>query len=135
MRLCEFVIPPLKWLEQIFQPLGFLEFAQVGCIGRADIDGDVIGYLINCFKTGKIIWNSLFDRDAARLSDVDTQHTIGTMLSDGRSNSNCATVIKTEPVNQRAIARKAKYSRLRIARLRFVGDSADFDEAESEGCQ
>jgi len=109
-----------------------LQLAQVRRVRRADVDRDIVGNVVHRIEAGEVIRNRLFDRDAARLADVDAEDAIGPMPSQVISDSFSADVIEAEAIDQRAIFRQTKHARLGTSGLRFICDGADFDESKTE---
>ena len=125
----------MQGVQQLAQKIRALQLPQIGRVGRADVDGDIIRDLINCVEGCEIVRNCIFDCDAAGLADVHAKNAIRPAPFDILRHLHSATVVETKPINERAIAWQTKDAWPRISGLWLARDCTYFDETKTQGAQ
>ena len=114
-----------------------LEGAKTGRVGRADVEDDIIGQRGKQPEGIKIIVRRVFDRRDFRFAKVDADRNgrpaaALAQSAQARGHNVRAIIVEPESIDQRFQFRITKDARLRISRLSFGRDGADFNESETE---
>src|SRR5690606_13316493 len=116
-------------LKQLLERITKLQAAQPWGVGRADVNSDVTGVLIDLVQAQQVIIHGVFDRSIEVLADIDAQHTlVFGRLNAGQQVVN-AVVVEAHAIDDRLRLRQAKQARLGITRLRTRRHGTDFNKA------
>ena len=117
--------------QQIIKGGLVLQIAQTGCIGRGNIDDEVIGHRQKGFDAADIIGGAV-----SRIlvgPDIDPDQTAAvTACFQPLQHRRMALIVETEAVDHRLIAAQPEQARARIALLRQRCDGADFAETTAQ---
>jgi hypothetical protein len=130
--LRQLAVAALERAEQRAEQVRALQLAQTRRVGRADVDGHVVGVRPDRLEAGEVVGGRLFDGHGAALADVDAEHAVGSRVCEPAREGSGAFVVEPLPVDERAVERQAEESGARVAGLRQIRHRAHLDEAEAE---
>ena len=118
--------------EQFAQCRAVLQLAQSGGVGRGDVDGEVVGVRPGFLQANAVVGKRFFVRRVLVFAEVNTEQCVRPGRGGEAGDEGVyATVVEAHAVDDGFMFWQAEQARLRVARLRPRGDSADFDEAET----
>ena len=125
--------------NKMVELVGALKLAKILRVGRGDVDGDVVGVVVDLVEALFIVGKRIFDRRDGVLADVDAENaaaqTEGVGAAEVFDHLVAAFVVEAHAVDDALGRDDAEAAGLRIAGLGERRDRADFDVAEAEGAE
>ncbi len=125
--------------EQETAQFGFvLELAEVGGIGRADVDDEVVGESVEPAQALAVILVSRFEGGLFRLPDIDANRDPASsreaaVVLEAAGNEFETIIREAHGIHESLVLGEAAHAWARVADLGFGSDRADFHESKTHG--
>ena len=121
--------------KQAVELFSILQRAQPWCIGRGNIDRNIVCKSVAVPKSQQIVFVRSLDRGVKILANIYTYNASASTLSDVGKRLLQTLIVKAQAINNRALSRKAKHSRLWVARLRPRSHSSELQPCKPKSLQ